>query len=196
MKKELKLNILYGSFWGIAEATIGYILHWIFFPISGMIMFPIGVYFMKRAENESGKASSIFYVSLVAAFIKAFNLFMPNSSIFKVINPIFMILAQGLLVLVFLSKNSVVNIKSILASSVLWRVGFILILLIEFRSVDKIYHLNGGAFRLINFIVINSLINSLIIAVMSKIGFKRSLKLDGNLSFLVLFMAIGIQFIL
>ncbi len=110
MNKSLKVNIMYGSLWGFVEATLGYILHWMFFPISGMIMFPIGVYFMKRAEKENDNKSSIIYVSLIAALIKSVNLFMPNLMIFKVTNPILMILAQGLLVYVLLNKETSINI--------------------------------------------------------------------------------------
>ena len=68
--------------WGFAEATLGYLLHWILFPVAGMIMFPIGFYFMKRAEKENDESSSIFQVAVIAAIIKSINLFMPNPMVY------------------------------------------------------------------------------------------------------------------
>jgi hypothetical protein len=196
MNKSLKVNIMYGSLWGFVEATLGYILHWMFFPISGMIMFPIGVYFMKRAEKENDNKSSIIYVSLIAALIKSVNLFMANPMIFKVTNPILMILAQGLLVYVLLNKEKTINILKIFTSSFVWRAGFILLLLVEFRNLNSIYYLKGGAFRFINFVFIETIINSGVIYMINKFGFKNKLKLNPNFGFIALFLAISVQFVL
>lgn len=196
MSKSLKTSILYGSLWGFLEATLGYILHWIFFPISGMIMFPIGVYFMKRAEKENDDKSSIIYVSLIAALIKSINLFMVNPTIFKVMNPILMILAQGLLVYVLLNKETNINLLKIFSSSFVWRAGFILLLLVEFKNPNAIYYLKGGAFRFINFVFINAIINTGIIYMINKFAIKNKIKINPNYGFVALFAAIGIQFIL
>lgn len=196
MSRNLKTNLLYGSMWGFAEATLGYLLHWILFPVSGMIMFPIGFYFMKRAEKENDESSSIFQVAVIAAIIKSINLFMPNPMIYKVLNPIFMILLQGSLVYVFLRKDVSININKIFTTSFVWRVVFIGILLFEFRSPSKIYYLNGGLFRLINFLVINSVINTGVISLIQRYALKKQFKLNPNYGFLVFLLAITVQYIL
>jgi|LGOV01.1.fsa_nt_gb hypothetical protein len=196
MSKSLKTSILYGSLWGFLEATLGYILHWIFFPISGMIMFPIGVYFMKRAEKENDDKNSIIYVSLIAALIKSVNLFMINPTIFKAMNPILMILAQGLLVYVLLNKETNINLLKIFTSSFVWRAGFILLLLVEFKNPNVIYYLKGGAFRFINFVFINAIINTGVIYMINKFAIKNKIKINPNYGFIALFLAIGIQFII
>jgi len=196
MKNNIKTNILYGSMWGLIEATLGYALHWIFFPISGMIMFPIGAYFMKRAEKENDNKSSILYVSLIAALIKSVNLFMPNPMLVKALNPVLMILMQGILVYVLLNKETNINVMKIVSSSFVWRASFIIILLVEFKSANAVYYLKGGAFRFINFIFIESMINSALIYLIAKFGIKKEFKLNPNFGFIALFLAIGVQFIL
>jgi len=196
MSKNLKTNLLYGSLWGFAEATLGYLLHWILFPISGMIMFPIGFYFMKRAEKENDHSSSIFQVAIIAAAIKSINLFMPNPMIYKALNPIFMILLQGSLVYVFLKKDALIDLRKIAASSFIWRIAFIGILLIEFRSPENIYYLSGSAFRLINFLIINVVINTGVISLIHRYLLKKKLKLNPNFGFLVFLLAITAQYVL
>lgn len=196
MTKNFKTNLLYGSLWGFAEATLGYLLHWILFPISGMIMFPIGFYFMKRAEKENDQSSSIFQVAVIAAVIKSVNLFMPNPMIYKVLNPIFMILLQGALVFVLLREDVLVDIKRVFTVSFIWRVIFIGILLIEFRNPSNIYYLSGGPLRAVNFLLINPAINTVVITLIHKYSLKGKIKLNPNYSFLVFLLAISVQFVL
>lgn len=196
MTKNFKTNLLYGSLWGFAEATLGYLLHWILFPISGMIMFPIGFYFMKRAEKENEQSSSIFQVAVIAAVIKSVNLFMPNPMIYKALNPIFMILLQGCLVFVLLREDVLVDIKRVFAASFIWRVVFIGILLVEFGSPSNIYYLSGGPLRAINFLLINPAINTVVITLIHKYSLKGKFKLNPNYGFLVFLLAISVQFIL
>lgn len=196
MTKNFKTNLLYGSLWGFAEATLGYLLHWILFPISGMIMFPIGFYFMKRAEKENEQSSSIFQVAVIAAVIKSVNLFMPNPMIYKALNPIFMILLQGCLVFVLLREDVLVDIKRVFATAFIWRMVFISILLVEFGSPSNIYYLSGGPSRIINFLLINPAINTVVITLIHKYSFKGKFKLNPNYGFLVLLLAISVKFIL
>jgi len=196
MTKSFKTNLLYGSLWGFAEATLGYLLHWILFPISGMIMFPIGFYFMKRAEKENDQSSSIFEVAVIAAVIKSVNLFMPNPMLYKALNPIFMILLQGCLVFVLLRKDVLIDLKNVFAASFIWRIAFIGILLLEFKSPNNIYYLSGGPYRAINFLLMNPAINTVVITVIHKYSLKGKFKLNPNYGFLVFLLAISVQFVL
>lgn len=98
-KKTLCKILYYGSLWGIAEATLGYVLHaaelFSFIKISGSIMFPIGVLCMHKAFTKTNKTHAIMLTSLVAALIKSINIIIPNAT---VVNPVMAILLQGLAV--------------------------------------------------------------------------------------------------
>ncbi|MGB3862699.1 MAG: hypothetical protein WA915_11485 [Candidatus Aminicenantaceae bacterium] len=107
-KKQLVLiPLFWGSLWGLAEATVGNLLHWTLIPgIAGFVMFPIGLVFMVMAFNHSGKLSTIFLTALVAANIKMVDLFFPAHNLFAVINPAIAILCESVaLMLVFSMKG-------------------------------------------------------------------------------------------
>ncbi len=101
-KNNLVSILVIGSFWGITEATVGYLMHLIslftFYGLSGIIMTMIAVYFMRMAYRTTGKVSSIFYVSIVAASIKLFDLALPFLPAAKTINPAIAILSESLAV--------------------------------------------------------------------------------------------------
>jgi hypothetical protein len=97
------IPLFWGSFWGLAEATLGHVLHHIPIPgIAGYVMFPIGVFFMVQAFNQSGKLSAIHLTALVAVNIKLLDLFLPARSPFAVINPTVAILCESLVLGLFL----------------------------------------------------------------------------------------------
>ena len=127
-RNNLVSVLLIGSLWGIAEATVGYLVHVIslftFYGLSGMIMSMIAVYFMRMAVKTTGKVSSIFYVSLVAASIKLFDLALPFLPATKTINPAIAILAEGLAVVfawnVFFKKEQI--LVASIAAGIGWRI--------------------------------------------------------------------------
>lgn len=196
MSSNFKKNLFFGSLWGIFEATLGYLLHLIPIPISGMIMFPIGVFFMKRAEKATGKSNSIFIVSLIAAVIKSVNFLMPNPNVFKVINPILMIITQGLLVYVLLSERSQFSVYKAFALSVGWRIILLAIMFVEIGDISKIYYFRAGLFRIINFLVINTSVNTVIITFIKRYGLKNPIKFNPNVGVVSFVLAIAIQFML
>jgi hypothetical protein len=98
----LLIPLFWGSLWGVAEATLGHLLHTLRIPIlPGALMFPLGVYFMVRAYMSSGKISFIFLTSLVAASTKLFDFFLPAQNLASVINPALAILSESLLVMLY-----------------------------------------------------------------------------------------------
>jgi len=100
--RVIYIPLFWGSLWGIAEATLGHLLHIMCIPaLPGAVMFPLGVYFMVRAFVSSGKISIIFLTSLVAASFKLVDLFLLAQGIAAVINPVLAILAESLLVMLF-----------------------------------------------------------------------------------------------
>ena len=97
------IPLFWGSLWGLAEATLGHVLHQIPIPgIAGYVMFPIGAFFMVQAFNHSGKLSAIPLTALMAAHIKLIDLILPARSPFVVINPVVAILCESLVIVLFL----------------------------------------------------------------------------------------------
>lgn len=87
--------ILYGSLWGIFEATFGFLLHLQPFNIGWIFWSPVAFFLMHRAYIKTGKPCSILYVSLFAGLTKLINL--PISPrLDKVINPAMSIILEGI----------------------------------------------------------------------------------------------------
>jgi len=91
--------LVWGAAWGLAESTIGYILHDVPIPgLAGMIMVPLGLFFMNRVYRDTGQPAAILAVSTVAALLKLSNFFLPGRGPFMTLRPVTAILLEGLLV--------------------------------------------------------------------------------------------------
>ena len=56
-KKALKLAaqiVFFGALWGITEATLGFLLHFLPPTIAGIVMFPIAVLILVKAYKATG----------------------------------------------------------------------------------------------------------------------------------------------
>jgi hypothetical protein len=96
----LLVPLVWGSLWGVSEATLGHFLHNLRLPVlPGALMFPIGVFFMLRAYRASGRISAIFLSSLVAAGSKFWDFFLPMHTPAAVFNPALAIVSESLLVM-------------------------------------------------------------------------------------------------
>lgn len=97
--KKTWLNILFwGSLWGAAEATIGYLLHMASIALPGLpgfFLFPMAYFFVRRAVLSTGKASSAFAASSVAALLKLLDLLVPGNIPIRILNPALSILMEG-----------------------------------------------------------------------------------------------------
>jgi hypothetical protein len=100
-KNRVQIILLFGALWGICEASIGHLLHFLPHGLSGMVMVPIGFYFMYTAYKKSEKRSTIIMVGLLAASIKLIDLLLPSLSPMAVINPAMSIMIESLLVFSF-----------------------------------------------------------------------------------------------
>jgi len=97
------IPLFWGFLWGLAEATLGHVLHHVPIPgIAGYVMFPIGAFFMVQAFRHSGKLSAILLTAIVAAQIKMIDLFLPARSPLAVINPAVAILCESFVLALFL----------------------------------------------------------------------------------------------
>jgi len=111
--------LLFGSLWGLLEATLGGFLHMIIFPNKGAIMSGIGVALMSSALAIYKRPIMLPGIGIVAASFKLLNvwlLFVPISAI-SIINPAMAIIFESLVfgvVAVFLmnriSKNALVGV--------------------------------------------------------------------------------------
>lgn len=173
-KKIVMYALFFGGLWGIVEATLGYLLNLSTLGLSGCIMFPIGFYILRKGYKHTNEISVIYYSTIIASIIKLFNLFMPISHPVKVINPAFAILLEGLSVAVLVSytvkSNKKITALNALATSLSWRAIYLIDTFILFyinipsRMIQK-----GPNEYLLNFIIINSIANALIILLIDKL---------------------------
>ena len=111
--------LVFGSIWGLLEATLGGFLHLIIFPNKGAIMSGIGVAIMASALAVYRKPVMLLGIGIVAASFKLLNvwlLFVPIGAI-HIINPAMAIIFESLtfsIVAVFLmdriSRNALVGV--------------------------------------------------------------------------------------
>lgn len=126
--------VLFGAIWGLLEATVGYILHFLPATISGLVMFPIGATLMYWAYHSTQKKSAIIYVGLIAAAIKAVNFAMPLPAAgpIKVLNPMISIVLQSLVVFgfsfLFERKTNPVKVA-------LLQIGLIALAIVSWRAL-------------------------------------------------------------
>nr|QCB64990.1 hypothetical protein [uncultured bacterium] len=94
--------LFWASIWGIAEATLGWILHMSHTPGVGYILFPIALLCMTSAISQTGKTRSAVYVALGAAVIKLSDLFLLGGCpFFYVTNPAVYIALEGVATAIF-----------------------------------------------------------------------------------------------
>jgi hypothetical protein len=101
MKNKTLLGILlFGSIWGMLEATLGALLHLIMplSPYTGAIMLSFGVFIMSAGLRTYKPESTMTFVSgigLTASMLKGFDIFLLGPMP-EVINPIFAIVIEAL----------------------------------------------------------------------------------------------------
>ena len=177
MKKFWTTTFLWGSIWGAAEATLGYLLHLI--PgIAGSIMFPIGLFCIHRAVLSTNTARAIPFVTLFAASFKLLDLLLPSWHIGSVINPAMAIILEGLTVSIFLylmkhSKNGLIPAA---VTAILWRALFISFLAL--RSSTGMFSQGIEKFILLSIIgiTINVILITLIIKLEQYNSFRKTIE--------------------
>jgi len=97
--KNVRPAIHWGLLWGLAEATIGHVLHAIPVPgLAGAVMVPVALIFMRRAYRETGQAAAVMAISAVAATVKLADLLLPGRGVLMALRPALAILIEGLIV--------------------------------------------------------------------------------------------------
>ncbi|MDD3094619.1 MAG: hypothetical protein WC372_06420 [Candidatus Neomarinimicrobiota bacterium] len=183
-KRFLSSVLLFGALWGLAEATLGYLLHFLPCGFAGLVMFPIGFYMMYNAYRLSGRHSAMLAVALIAALIKTIDLALPLTNIMSVLNPASSILIEGLVVFgaarFFEGRRA---LPAVLLVSAGWILLFVLTqsLLLRPASGLYLYPLKTMLF----YILLNVIVNSAAILLYLKNKTRLSLRLQQEATALV-----------
>jgi hypothetical protein len=179
VNKQIMIAVFWGSLWGIAEATGGYMAHMMSanLPgIAGFIMFPIGFYCMNKTLKASGKTWTIFAAASIASGIKLMDLFLPGISPIHTINPAVSILLEALAVIsaVTLSHgrqkiSERFRFSQVLIASTTWRVGFVIYSIILFILSISTEFFRKETITILRFLLLEPVINAAIIMAFLKI---------------------------
>ncbi len=103
MKNNIRIIIFWAVCWGLSEATIGYVLHFIENSV-GILLYPFGAFCLIKAFSKSGyKVLVPVLVTILAAVLKLSNLaFTPEIFHYRVYFPVLAILSEGLVTSVLL----------------------------------------------------------------------------------------------
>ena len=88
-QKQLLVGILlFGSIWGMLEATLGVFLHMIHFMLKGAIMFSLGAFLMStalRTYRPRNRIGFLLGIGAVASLLKGFDIFIvgPGPMVFR-----------------------------------------------------------------------------------------------------------------
>jgi len=118
--------ILFGSLWGFLEATVGGLMHFAGWPLTGQVMTSIGAFVMFWGIKSGLGMAGIASISLIAAsfkFIDAFLFPIPINHI-TIINPAQAILMNGVAFLLFARLNRwTFSVSYVIMSMVLFNLG-------------------------------------------------------------------------
>ncbi|KUG02463.1 hypothetical protein ASZ90_020095 [hydrocarbon metagenome] len=204
MKKDLFIILFWGSLWGLAEATLGFVLHLVAIALPGVpgfFMFPIAFYFMKKVYDSTGKAASVFYIAIVAASIKMVDFLLPLADPIRIVNPALSIILEGLVVgLVFhycVSRRINLAYIHTLLMGIFWRSIFLVhLFVISLYDLPAALVTDGIEYTL-RFLILESFVNSLLIYAYLRLEKdKPTLKVRPAYSLGVLILALGAQLML
>ena len=169
MKKNLSALLFLGAAWGICEAGIGYALHRmaVLLPgLPGALMFPIGFYWMNKAQKTTGEVSAPLWIAAIAATIKLADFLIPGADPIRVINPALSILMEGLAVTAVYALGATKRIPvffKVLGMGIIWR-GMFAVYLYGISLIDlPALLVTSGMVALLRFVLLESFINSLVI---------------------------------
>lgn len=168
--------IYWGSLWGLAEATLGHILHIFGIPgLAGFFMFPLGLWAMTQAFTFSGRRSAILATAVIACCIKLTDFVLPIPIPMTVINPAVAILLESLVAVAFLPApaKSVEppSLPRLAGMAFSWKVAYALALG-GFRLVFPLRSFfDLGWERMLSFFGLESLVNAVLLYLIFKIRF-------------------------
>jgi len=162
--KQLQTIVFLGALWGICEATIGHLLHILPCGFSGMIMFPLGFYFMYYAFKQTGDDKAILITGFIAAAIKLTGFLLPSRSPMTVLNPAMSIVLESLIVFAFIKifePKGKITETMILGFG--WVIAFTLVQGLIFKPADGLYL--RPVLQMLAFITLNAVVSASIISI-------------------------------
>lgn len=173
-KKQYVITILfYGAMWGLLEATVGHLLHFIPATIAGSIMFPIASLVLYKTYQKTSSTRALFYVALIAAAIKSVDFLLPALSIYKTINPMISIVLEGLMVVAVIgmitSQQQTMQIGGWMTASISWRVLFVLWMGLQYVLTGNLAPFIADTTLLLQFVLVSGVISGLFTVVMIEI---------------------------
>lgn len=158
--------IFFGALWGILEASLGHLLHYLPIGLSGLIMFPLACYLIKQLWAMNQNEADLWWMGLLAAGIKLVDLLIPGLPAIKTLNPAMALLMEALVVSLFISlieKRGRSYIPAVFGLSFSWRILFILWgLLIDPISGGKV-QLVHSIDSILRFVLINGVVNGAVL---------------------------------
>jgi energy-converting hydrogenase Eha subunit C len=165
MKNRATVILFYGALWGLLEATVGHVLHFIPATIAGSVMFPIAVVILINAYMTLQSKRDMMIIGAIAAAIKSVNFLLPALSIYKTINPMISILFEALLVVGVIAlvthqkeTNKVIGFS---VASIGWRALFVSYMGVQYVLTGNLAPYISDVALLINFLVVEGLISAL-----------------------------------
>ncbi len=162
--KTISTILFFGALWGILEATIGHVLHFLPATIAGSIMFPIAGAILYKAYRRLNNRPALIYVGLVAALIKSVNFLMPSLSIYKTINPMIAIIMETALVVIVITMLASDRIQNQAGAAVIasigWRVLFVSWMGLQYVLTGNLAPYLANATAILEFVVLSGLISS------------------------------------
>ncbi len=205
-KKILKLVsqiIFFGALWGITEATLGYLLHFLPPTVAGIIMFPIAAFILIKSYKATGSRAALIYIGFVAAGIKAVDFLLPGMIVFKTINPMISIVLEALVVAAAYPMLS--NLKAGwklsggIAASVGWRTGYIIYMVIQYFITGFVSSYISTPFFTINFMLLNGVLSGVLLFGMLMLESKvklKAMKFRPVYALAALVLAMGLQLVI
>lgn len=200
MKKQACMILFWGALWGIAESTLGYVLH--IFSIAlpglpGLLMFPIAFIFMHQVYESTRNPVSIIQTAVIAALIKLTDLFFGGLIPIYVINPALSLLMEGFavaLVFQYISKKQhIVQLGHCISMGLIWRSIFLGYMLVLSRLNLPAGLVTSGWTVALRFLVFESFMNALLINGYLLLTIKRKIEPSATLAWGMMVMAVLLQ---
>ncbi|MDD4031322.1 MAG: hypothetical protein PHE07_07805 [Bacteroidales bacterium] len=115
MKNNLRIILFWAVCWGLAEAVIGFLLHFVE-NSAGILLYPFGAYCLIMAFKKSERKVMVpVLVTLIAALFKLSNLALtPPEFHYRVYFPVIAILSEGLITSGLLFITTLVPVQNLL----------------------------------------------------------------------------------
>lgn len=192
--KHLSIVLTFGGLWGILEATIGTLLHLAFFDPAGIflgtsvVMITIAYFILGIAYKKTNKAQTMFYIGLVAAFIKMMTVVFPPilaMGFDRILHPSMSILMEASLlagVTYFVKPTSILSFKglvSVVIANFAWRIGYVGYTAIIEASGGWASAYTTNVTKLVEFLITNFMLSTLYISGVGAIayGIKKVLEM-------------------